>query len=167
MTLRPLLAGKGLSFDLQIHIPQMPMAVALVREYADLQFVLNHAGFPYVRDDDDHARWADGMAALAVCPNVAVKISGLGMCDHDAEHRISVRGCTSTEIAVSILPTVRAVLELFGAERTMFASNFPVDKLTVSYEALYAAYFSLARDLLTPEERPLVFASTAERIYRL
>ena len=92
----------GLSFDLQIHIPQMPAAVELVERFPNLQFILNHAGFPYITDDETLAAWREGMQLLAARPNIACKISGLGMADYDDSHIICVRGKSAAEIATSI-----------------------------------------------------------------
>ena len=67
----------------------------------------------------------EGMGLLAAQPNVAVKISGLGMADYDDEHYVSVRGCDAAQIEESIRPFVLETIEAFGVERCMLASNFP------------------------------------------
>jgi hypothetical protein len=126
----------GLSFDLQIHIPQMPAAAELVERFPNLQFILNHAGFPYITDDETLAAWREGMQLLAARPNIACKISGLGMADYDDSHIICVRGKSAAEIATSIQPFVIETIDAFGVDRCMLASNFPVDKLMCSWYLL-------------------------------
>ena len=77
------LASRGLSFDLQL-IPELmePMGKVLA-QVPDLQVVLCHAGSPYDRSPDGIAKWAAGLAQLSALPNIACKLSGLGMFDHD------------------------------------------------------------------------------------
>ena len=74
----------------------------------------------------------EGMGLLAAQPNVAVKISGLGMADYDDEHYVSVRGCDAAQIEESIRPFVLETIEAFGVERCMLASNFPCAPRTLA-----------------------------------
>ena len=80
------LASRGLSFDLQLYPEQMDDAAATARRHSNLTIVLNHTGMPWDRSADGIARWHAGMARLAACPNVVVKISGLGMPGPPLEH---------------------------------------------------------------------------------
>jgi len=101
------LRNRGLSFDLQLYYPQMAEFYDLAREFPDVQIILNHTGMQV--DGPDHfGRWREGMRLLAQAPNVACKISGLGMGDHH----------WTTE---SVRPYVETALECFGAERCMVA----------------------------------------------
>jgi len=93
------------------------------------------------------------LRALAAEPNVSIKISGLGMVDHRWD-------------AASLRPFVREAIEAFGADRAMFASNFPVDRLYSSYAQLYTAFDELTRDA-SASERGALFGLTARRIYRM
>ena len=93
------------------------------------------------------------MRALAEHPHVSVKISGFGMFD-------------PAWTVDSIRPFVRTIIDLFGVDRCMFASNFPVDKLFRSYDAVYEAFDTLTSDLPSAD-RVKLFAANAERIYRL
>ena len=77
---------------------------------------------------------AEGMGLLAAQPNVAVKISGLGMADYDDEHYVSVRGCDAAKIEESIQPFVLETIEAFGVERCMLASNFPCAPQTLVWK---------------------------------
>lgn len=148
-----LLRKHDLSFDLQIYPSQMPEAARLAARHADTQLILNHTGMPTDRDPDGLAKWREGMALLAARPNVAVKISGLAMVD---------RAWTPD----SIRPFVLTTIDLFGPDRAMFASNFPVDRLYGSFSDHYAAYDALTADF-SDAERRMLFADTARSIYRL
>ena len=95
------------------------------------------------------------MAILAEQPNVVAKISGLVMVDHNWTQS-------------SLAPFVNTTLQTFGANRCMFASNFPVDKLNANYDELIEAYKQIANDFgLTPHEKRLVFRDNAINFYRL
>lgn len=143
----------GLSFDLQIYYQQMASAAELARENEGIQIILDHAGMPVERDDAGIAGWRKGMTLLAACPNVAVKISGLGMCDPD----------WTTE---SLRPFVLETIELFGVDRCMFASNFPVDSLFSDFDTLFDAYSLITQDF-AEGARDRLFRANAERIYRI
>lgn len=147
-----LLRGLGLSFDLQIYYPQMEEAYDLARAFPDTQIILDHTGMQV--DGPEHFQaWKAGMARLAQAPNVACKISGLGMGDW-------------TWSVDSIRPYVLGAIEAFGVERCMVASNFPVDKLFSSYDAIFDAFKAITRDLTAGERRKL-FHDNAERFYRI
>jgi len=148
-----LLRDHDLSFDLQIYPSQMSEAARLAARHPDTQIILNHAGMPTDRDEAGLAAWRHGMALLAAQPNVAVKISGLAMVDR----------CWTTG---SIRPFVLTTIDLFGPDRAMFASNFPVDKLYGTFGRHYEAYDALTADFSDIERRKL-FAGTAKTIYRL
>jgi predicted TIM-barrel fold metal-dependent hydrolase len=149
-----LLKKYSLSFDLQLYPSQMNEAVALAQEHPGTQFIVNHAGMFVDRSSVEGFRaWRDGLRALAACPNVAVKISGLAMFDH----RWSVE---------SFRPYVLDTVDAFGCDRAMFASNFPVDRLFATYEGLWNAYASIVGDLSSTEKHAL-FIGNAERIYRI
>ena len=148
-----LLKKFGLSFDLQLYFPQMERATRLAREHGDILIILNHTGMPAERDDASLAGWRDGMRALSRCDNVAVKISGLGMCD-------------PAWTVESIRPFVLETIELFTTERCMFASNFPVDKLFSDYDRLFEAFKTLTSEL-SADEQARLFHDNAARYYRL
>jgi predicted TIM-barrel fold metal-dependent hydrolase len=148
-----LLAKYGLSFDLQLYASQMPVAAELADAHPDIPLIVNHAGMPTDRDEAGLAAWREGLAALAQRPNVSCKISGLAMVD---------RSWTTA----SLKPFVLQVIETFGIERCMFASNFPVEKIHGSFGAFYAAYDAITAGF-SHDEREALFAGTARRIYRL
>jgi predicted TIM-barrel fold metal-dependent hydrolase len=142
-----------LSFDLQVYPSQLLQSARLAADHPDTLIVLNHAGMPVDRDADQLRLWRDGLRALAAQPNTAAKISGIGMTDHQWT-------------VDSIRPIVLETIEAFGADRSMFASNFPVDSLYSSFQDLYAAFDAITADFSTTERR-LLFADTARRVYRL
>jgi predicted TIM-barrel fold metal-dependent hydrolase len=148
-----LLAPLGLSFDLQVFPAQLPEAAELAREFADTRIILDHAGMPIGRDPESVAQWRAGMRAMAGCPNVVVKVSALGVNDH----RWTVD---------SIRPFVLDTLDIFGSDRCMWGSNFPVDSLYSTYTRLIEAYH-LITSQLTPSERTAFFELTAATAYRL
>ena len=148
-----LLARYGLSFDLQIYPSQMIAAARLAGDHPDTQVILNHTGMPTDRDEAGLARWRQGMAALAAWPNVSVKISGLGM----------VERAWTTE---TIRPFVLRAIDLFGVDRCMFASNFPVDRIHGAFHTHYESYLAITADF-SADERAALFAANAERLYRL
>jgi len=149
-----LLEKYGLSFDLQIYPSQMPTAVKLARDNPGTQLIVNHTGMFVDRSSiAGYRAWRDGMRALAACDNVAVKISGMAMLDH-------------AWTVESLRPYVLETLDAFGVERCMFASNFPVDSLFSSYEALWHAYAAIVADL-NEDERNHLFRHNAEQFYRI
>jgi len=148
-----LLAKYDLSFDLQLYASQMATAVALADAYPDIPLIVNHAGMPTDRDAAGLAAWREGMATLAQRPNVSCKISGLAMVD---------RSWTTA----SLKPFVLQVIETFGIERCMFASNFPVERAHGSFGGFYAAYDAITAGF-SHDEREALFAGTARRVYRL
>lgn len=148
-----LLARHGLSFDLQIYPGQMKDAAALAAEHPDIPVILNHDGMPAEKDAAGITAWREGMAALAALSHVSVKISGLAMLDW-------------SWTIYSYSPFVRETIELFGVDRCMFGSNFPVDRLFGGFNAHYSAYEALTCDL-GPETQAKLFGLNAERIYRL
>ena len=140
--------ARGLSFDLQL-IPELMEKTARVLEQAsDTKIALCHAGSAHDRSREGLAQWAAAMKNLSSLPNVHCKLSGLGMFEHD----------WTTE---SIRPIVDEVLVQFGADRVMYGSNFPVDKLYSDYDRLITAY----KDLVPTSDYASVFTNTASSFY--
>jgi len=147
------LERRDLLFELQVFASQMADAARLARDFPEVIFVLLHAGMLEDRSPDGWARWRQGMKLLAACPNVNAKLSGLGT----FEHR-----CT----AGLWQPVVEETLLLFGAERCLFGSNYPIEKLWTTYDRIIAVMRECTSGLTTVERRA-VFHDTAQRIYRL
>ncbi len=147
------LARHGLSFDMQIFPSQMPAAAALARAHPDTVMIIDHAGMPDGRDEASVARWQAGIDRLADEPNVAMKLSGLGFADRN----------WSVE---SFRPFILTLIERFGPDRCMMATNFPTDRLYGSLDAHLDAYAMIAA-AFGDEDRDALFAGTANRIYRV
>ncbi|NQV98142.1 MAG: amidohydrolase family protein [Rhodospirillales bacterium] len=143
----------NLSYDLQIYYPQMADAARLAARYPQIQVILNHTGMPHERNEAGFKAWQAAMKTLAAQDNVAVKISGLGMIDHNWT-------------VASLQPYVLETIAIFGVERAMFASNFPVDKLFSSYKALWDAFDEITKTF-SDAERHALFCSNAEKFYRI
>jgi predicted TIM-barrel fold metal-dependent hydrolase len=147
------LADYGWSFDLQVFAGQMPGAAELAASCPAVPFVLQHAGMLEDTTDRGWAEWRAGMRQLAAEPNVVSKLSAFGTFIHrnDPAH---------------IARLVRETVAIFGAERCLFGSNFPIEKLWTSYRDLVDAFLDAGRGLSDAEQR-LIFAGTARRVYRL
>ena len=148
-----LLERYGLSWDLRVPAWHLEEAAEVARAFPAVAIVLNHTGFPWDRSPEGLDLWRRGMAALAGCPNVSVKLSCL--CLPDGPWREAENG-----------PPVRETIRLFGADRCMFASNFPVDGLRIGYGEMMGAYKRMVRDL-PAADRQALFHDTAARFYRL
>src|SRR5262249_10360278 len=128
------LADYGWSFDLQVFAPQMADAANLVEACPNVTFILQHAGMPEDASPQGRAAWRTGMAQLAKRPNVVSKLSGLGTFIHrnDGAHIVEI---------------LNDAVALFGAERCLFGSNFPIEKLWTTYRQLVDAYRAAAAPL--------------------
>ena len=147
-----LLSRHGLSFDLQVFPSQLLQAAELASAFPETRIILDHAGMPIRRDRQSMTEWRQGMRAVAAQPNVFVKVSALGTNDH----RWTVD---------SIRPIVIDTIDIFGPERAMFGSNFPVDGLYSGFARLYEAFEELTADL-PQEERQSLFSGTAMTAYK-
>lgn len=143
----------GFSFDLQLYPSQMTDGAELAKAHPETLIILDHAGMSVDRDEEGIRTWRRGMRGLAAAPNVAVKISGLGAVDWHWT-------------IDSLRPFVLETIDVFGVDRCMFASNFPVDKLYSDFDTLYAAFFSITREC-SVEEKRMLFHDNAARFYRL
>jgi predicted TIM-barrel fold metal-dependent hydrolase len=110
--------------------------------------------------------WKSGITALAACPNVSVKLGGLGTPRCGFGWYEQAAPPSSKEVAGGLAPYFNLCIEQFGAERCMFESNFPVDKVSFSYTVMWNAFKRIAKDF-TPQERSALFHDTAAKVYRL
>jgi predicted TIM-barrel fold metal-dependent hydrolase len=147
------LAGHGLSFDLQAPWWHLEEAARLNADFPETLIVLNHTGLPGDRSEDTLTGWRRAMQAFAAAPNVAVKISGLGE-----------RGVpwTLERNRSVILDTIA----IFGEDRCMFASNFPVDSLVGEFQTIFSG-FAEATAHLGKDAQAKLFADNARRFYRI
>ncbi|WP_063550962.1 amidohydrolase family protein [Burkholderia territorii] len=147
------LAARGLGWDLRVPFWHLGDAAALLADAPGVDVVLEHAGLPWDRSAAGLARWRRGMEALAASPRVSVKISELGLRDavwNDADNaRI-----------------IRDTIAIFGWQRCLFASNFPVAGLRVSYCALLRTFARAMADL-DDAARQAIWHDNALRVYRI
>jgi len=147
------LADRGLAFDLDCEWMNMGAALRLAKRHPDLQIVLEHIGFPRSRDDAYYDSWNGAIRELAQADNVTCKISGLGMTDPIFTEE-------------SLRRWVDSCVEAFGADRCVLGSNWPVDRLYSSYDAimdLYRKYISALSDA----EQAKILSENAARIFKL
>jgi predicted TIM-barrel fold metal-dependent hydrolase len=167
-----LLTQRGLAFDASIFHPQLPDVTTLARAHPEASIVLIHCGSPVThssyagRKSQVHAQWLADMKDLARCPNVAVKMGGLLMCLGSFDFTRAERPPTSTELASLWQPWIEPCIEVFGADRCMVSSNFPVDKAGMTYGAVWNAYKRITAGC-SAEEKNKLFSGTARRVYQL
>jgi len=166
------LARMGLSLEGWLYFPQLPELADFAKAVSDLPIILNHIGGllrigPYAnRDDEVIATWQRGIAAVAACPNVTVKLGGIGMPRTGFDWHARSKPISSEELASSMAPLLSYCIEQFGPTRCMFESNFPVDKVSYSYNVLYNAFKRLSKGY-SVAERAAMFHDTAARVYRI
>lgn len=166
------LAPLGLSFDAQCYHPQLPELIDLVDAFPNTLFIANHlAGLvrlgPYAGNDDEVlGGWRAALKELAKRPNVLIKVGGLGMRWFGFDYMDRKYPPTSEKLAADWKPLVESCIEAFGPSRTMFESNFPVDKASCTYRALWNAYKRIVANY-SESEKADMFAGTAIRAYRL
>ncbi|QKS00622.1 amidohydrolase family protein [Sphingomonas sp. CL5.1] len=166
------LAPLGLSFDAWLFFHQLPRLADLARSFPQTAIVLDHCGGvlgigPYLgKGDEVFARWLAGMRELADCSNLSVKLGGLGMrmCGFGFDARS--RPASSRDLAEAWQPWMETAIELFGAGRCMFESNFPVDKGSYGHVVGWNALKRVAAGASQDERDDLCWRSAA-RFYRL
>ena len=166
------LARMGFSLEGWLYFPQLPELAEFAKAVPDLPIVLNHIGGlmrvgPYAnREDEVLETWRKGIAAVAACPNVTVKLGGIGMPRTGFGWDQRAKPIGSEELAAQMKPWIEYCIEQFGPSRGMFESNFPVDKVSYSYNVLYNAFKRLSSGY-SPTERAAMFHDTATRVYRI
>jgi len=166
------LAALGLSYDAWLYFHQIPRLTALARAFPQVPIVLDHCGGVlgigrYAgKRDEVFAQWSASLRELAACPNVAVKLGGLGMRLPGFGFEARERAPSSAELAEAWRPWMERCIEAFGASRCMFESNFPVDKGGHGYDVGCNAMKRIAAGV-SPEEKADLFWRSAARFYRL
>ncbi len=148
-----LLGPLGLSYDLQTPWWHLGEAADLAADFPATQIILNHTGLPSDRSARGLAAWRAAMQDLAQAPNVAVKISGIG---------VAGQAWTVDANRAIVLDTIDA----FGVERCMFASNFPVDGLCATYDEIFDGFKAITAEF-SDHDRAKLFHDNAARVYRL
>ena len=166
------LAKMGFSLEGWMYFPQMPELAAFAKAVPDLPIILNHIGGllregPYANKDDEVlATWRRGIAAVAACPNVYMKLGGIGMPRTGFDWHTRATPIGSEELATSMAPLMNYCIEQFSPARCMFESNFPVDKVSYSYNVMYNAFKRLSKGY-SAAERAAMFHDVAARVYRI
>jgi len=166
------LAPLGLSFDAWVLEPQLDDMIDLARAFPDTRIVLDHVGSPIgigAYSGTREARfpeWRRNMCALAELPNVYVKLGGLGMPFQAFDACLAYPRHSSLMLADQWRPYITSCIELFGANRCMFESNFPVDRASGDYATIWNAFKRIASHA-SPDEKAALFAGTAAEFYRL
>jgi predicted TIM-barrel fold metal-dependent hydrolase len=147
------LVQRDLIFELLVRPGQLESAASALAKWEALTVVVEHAGWPQSGTAAEFEVCKRGLSALAgVGPNVHCKLSGLSL-------------ALRTMDAAVVRPWIEHAIDVFGVERSMFASNFPVDGLHGSFHQLYSSYDAVTADL-SGDERDRLFAANAERLYR-
>jgi predicted TIM-barrel fold metal-dependent hydrolase len=166
------LTALGLSLDAWVFHPQLADVLDLARAFPNANIICCHLGGPlgygpYAgKRDEVFTTWKAGVTELAKCPNVTMKLGGVMMRLAAFDYRTAAAPPTSTELAALWRPYVETCVELFGADRCMFESNFPVDKMGIGWAALWNAFKRIAAGASAAEKQAL-FSGTARRVYRL
>jgi len=162
----------GYSYDAMVYHPQLPELVEVARACPDTPIIINHLGCilgtgPY-KDQRKQIllKWRKVMAELADCPNTFLKLGGIGMPMMGFRWDKQKMPPTSLELAAPWEEPIQYVIDLFGADRCMFESNYPVDKRGAGYVVLWNAYKRIASEF-SDEDKKNLFHNTAARAYRV
>jgi predicted TIM-barrel fold metal-dependent hydrolase len=145
-------AREGLVWDLLLYDEQLPDAQEVIRSFPETQIVLEAIGWPLDRSEDGFKRWEERLKAVSQFPNVTLKLQGLAV----------ILGPSQDAIG----PWVRTAVRIFGANRCMFATHFPVDRLLWNFDELVQAVLDVMREL-GAEEQQAFFSGCTVRKYRL
>ena len=166
------LTALGLSLDALLFYSQLDDLVDLARAQPDAAIALCHCGTPLGIDPSEagrqqvYATWKAGMTRLAQCENVNVKLGGMTVRLAAYDYRTMERPPTSSELAALWGPYIETCIELFGAQRCMFESNFPVEKMGVPYKVLWNAFKRITANASASEKQAL-YSGTARRFYQI
>ena len=166
------LASMGFVLENSLYYHQLSELADFARAVPELPIVLNHIGGlvrvgPYAnRDEEVMPEWRKGVEEVSKCPNIIMKLGGVGQLRygyywHDRETAIG-----SEELAQELGPLMEHCIQQFGPDRCMFESNFPVDKISYSYNVIYNAFKRLSKGY-SPNERAAMFHDTAARAYNI
>ena len=166
------LSNMGMTFEAWLYFHQLPQLLDFAKALPDLTIVLNHIGGlvmdgPYAEKREEVLEtWKDGIAKVSECPNVVLKLGGIGMPRTGFDWHGREIPIGSEELAESIAPYFNYCIDHFGVDRSMFESNFPVDKVSFSYHVLYNAFKRYSKGF-SESERAAMFHDNAANIYNV
>jgi L-fuconolactonase len=166
------LTALGLSFDAWLYHPQIDDVIDLARAFPTTSIIMCHVGGPlgygpYAgKRDEVFATWKTKIIELATCPNVVMKLGGMINRLAAYDYRALPAPVSSAELAAHWRPYMETCIERFGPDRCMFESNFPVEKMGISWAVLWNAFKRIVAGAST-EEKQALFSGTARRVYRL
>eukprot|EP01120_Amphizonella_sp_Union-15-10_P016911 TRINITY_DN918_c0_g1_i5.p1 TRINITY_DN918_c0_g1~~TRINITY_DN918_c0_g1_i5.p1 ORF type:complete len:303 (-),score=65.75 TRINITY_DN918_c0_g1_i5:124-1032(-) len=153
----------NMSFDLHLNPSQYKEAADFLSGYPNIPVIIDHLGSPklgrgFGQDAKTLQLWRDGMVALSLLKNTTMKISSLSYIKEGWDKDL--------ETNTLLKDLVREIIVMFGSDRCMFTSNYPVDKVATGPSVLYGQFKSMVSDFSESEQKNLFF-NTAERVYRL
>lgn len=166
------LGKRGLTFDAWLYHDQIPELTDLARTFPDQPIVFDHFGGPLGIGPYEGKReaifksWSKSVADLAKCENVVAKLGGLVMPINGFDFHHAKKPPTSKELKSATKAYYLHMIELFGADRCMFESNFPVDRTSCSYNVLWNSFKRIAKNC-SADEKAALFHDTAARVYRV
>lgn len=166
------LGARGLTFDASVFHPQIPDVAALARSHPEVRIILNHSGSPVGHssyggnEKENHSAWLASMRELASCPNAFVKLGGVLMNLANFDFTRADRPPTARQLADLWRPYIEPCIELFGPDRCMVSSNFPVDKVAFSFRTVWNMFKTITAGC-SPDEKAMIYSGTARRVYRL
>ncbi len=166
------LTAMGLSLDALVYHHHHDDMLALARACPDANIIMNHTGMPLGygpftgKLDAVRTQWLKVLPEIAACPNVTMKLGGMMMRLAAYDYNALAAPPSAQQLADYWRPWIEPCIEMFGANRCNFESNFPVDKMGIGYKALWNAFKIIAKDASADEKHDL-FAGTARRIYKL
>lgn len=166
------LAKRSLTFDAWVLEPQLPDVIDLARAFPDQPICLDHCGTPLNIASyrgtlpENFERWRTNIRELANCENVVVKLGGLAMAFCGMPEDGPAAGYDSEALAAMWRPYIETCIEAFGSERSMFESNYPVDRWGASYDVIWNTFKKITSGASGNEKRDL-FAGTAARFYAI
>jgi L-fuconolactonase len=161
-----------LTFDAWLYHPQLTELADLARAFPQTTIILNHVGGPIGvgpykgKEAETFAQWKTGITEVAKSQNVVVKLGGLGMLMGMFDFYARETPPSSMDLAAAYRPYIETCIAAFGADRSMFQSNFPPDGASSSYPILWNAFKRLASGH-SGSEKAMLFSGTAKRVYRL
>ena len=148
-----LLEKYNLNYDLRIPNWHLEEAIEIVRLIPNTKVIINHAGFPWDRTEQGMEYWRKGIKLISLEPNTFIKLSEFGVKDKDWNYSQNEQ-------------IIKQLIDLFSPQRCMFASNFPVSKIKISFKDLYNNYKKIVKSF-SSDEKKWLFAKTASEVYNL